>query len=213
MSMAQRTPDAPPLATLKNVSASARTLPGYVTCVLVFSEPLHRRMPDPAVIGPLGESNLRDQCGFDPVGVSPEPRVSDGRIEGRLPNLDTIEAPPKIPQVGCRPARAGAYLPGPVELRSFVVSDEEGAYGFPGPFWIGEPADDELLTPDAFRFLPVVVSAAPVSRVGAFRDDPFEAQAACRGEKGATAADDMIRKADHAVLAPEQLAQALFAFP
>jgi len=72
---------------------------------------------------------------------------------------------------------------GEPERASFVVPDEDGPDAFARAFGLGEPADDELLAPNALG-LPPVVRARPGSVWcrAALADDPLRAEPARMGE-------------------------------
>ena len=112
-------------------------------------------MPDLAVAGPLGELHLGDEPRLDPVGPLRE-RAGRRRVERRGVDLDGLEQSAELAAERVVPPSAGADLPGEPERAAFVVADEDRADTFARAFGLGEPADDELLAPNAFGFPPVV---------------------------------------------------------
>src|SRR5688572_21611776 len=103
------------------------------------------------VARPFGEHDLADELRLDPVCGASEDSLR-WRIE-RTPLLfDRIERAAELDSSLVR--EAGSNLAAEYQPASFVVADQQCAEPCARAFWLGEPADDELLLVDALRLHP-----------------------------------------------------------
>ncbi len=190
-----------------------RLLAPHVARLLVGAQSLHRRMADPAVVRPFGERDLGDQLRLHPVGVPPQPRVVDRRVEGRSIGLDLLQPPPQLAEVTGVPPRARADLAGPAKGAVFEVPNQQRADPRARSLGIREAADHELLPAHALGLLPVQVAAAAVRRAQTLGHDPFQTQRAGVLKERAAAAHDVVRIPEQAAggAVVQQRAQLLFA--
>ena len=121
-------------------------------------------MPDLAVAGPLGELHLGHEAQLNPVGPLRE-RSGRRRVEPRNVDRDGLEESAELAAKCIVPPSTRADLPGEPECTSLLVPDEDRADTFARAFGLGEPADDELLPPNAFGLAPVAPSANRPGRV------------------------------------------------
>src|SRR6185436_13429543 len=107
----------------------------------VAAQALKRRVTQPAVVGPLGERDLDDELGGDPVAAGAGPRARRLGRERRGGPLETGELGGEIEEHLVRVA--GADLAGVDEAIALVVADEQRAETHAAALGVGEAADDE----------------------------------------------------------------------
>ena len=166
-------------------------------------------MPDLSVRGPFRERHLGDQVWAHPVYLAGQ-SATRRRGEGRLALLERLQLLAQLARRGLR--KAGPYLARVCELAGIVYADQKRADAGARPCRVGEPADHDLLSLDAFRLLPACAASGLVGEVAAFRHDPFRALPARFGEDARAVTDDMVGILQHAIRASEQSLQARLAF-
>ncbi len=139
----------------------------------VVAQPEIRGMPQPALVGPLGEAHLRHQLGLHPV------RRLVGRrrrhVEGRRLALERGQQLRQPCQLALGEPRADVADIGEPAL-VVVDAEEQGAEVRAVAARLGPAADDELLRMLQLELGPVGGSLArEVARRGALGDQPFPA--------------------------------------
>ena len=122
-------------------------------------------MTDLSVARPLGERDLRDQRGPNPVRVVSEPSGGTG-IERGVWLFDRFEAFTQFARD--RNGKPGAHFSCKDKAFFIEVADEQGANALSRSLWIGESTDDEFLAQNAFRLDPSAVTPWPIFRVSQF---------------------------------------------
>src|ERR1051326_516741 len=149
------------------------TFPYDLARVLVVAEADETRMAELAVGCPLGEGELGDELGLDPMDAA-------RRGPGSGPGLERGELPAHAAQRGG--IEAGADLAGVGERSVIVVADEQGAETGALALWIGVADDDEFLLVDALELLPVARAPGYVAGVAVIGDDALPVAAAGFGK-------------------------------
>jgi hypothetical protein len=144
--------------------------------LLVRAQALERRVPQSTVVAPLGERDLGDELGLDPVRALGLEAAWGIHERG----LILLERQQKL--VELREGlivETGADLSGIAQLAVLIDAEQQGAESLARALRIGEAADHHLLPARAFRLDPVArPEPVAIGRLGAFRDHAFEPQLA-----------------------------------
>src|SRR5215211_6847378 len=159
-------------------------------------------MAEAAVARPLGEGDLRDQLGLDPVGVA-----RDRMDVGERAVLALELAQPSAEAVERRAVEAGADLARVAQRAVLVVPDQQRAEVGAGALRRREAADHELLLGVALQLQPIARAARAVGAVGTLGDEVLEPVPAGLAEEPLAVLVAVRGQADRAVereRAPEQ---------
>src|SRR5687768_4331455 len=150
-------------------------------------------MPEEALVGPLGERDLGDELWLHPVnapGTGAARRIRERRsrsFEGLQPRREVLERL----RVEARPDPSGE-----AELATLVDAEQQRSEPRPRAARFGEPADHELLPPDALDLEPVAAASRAVGSRDPLADDSFGAKTQCVREELRTAADHVRAEAN-----------------
>jgi hypothetical protein len=144
-----------------------------VTSGLVFPKPQERRLPQQAIIGPIGKLDLCDELGLDPMDTAP---TSQRRLtlERRLLAFEPVHSTLHLNQSRLVESRAHSTRVGQVAL-IVIIPKQQGAEARSRAPRRGESSDHEFLFVAALAFLPAWTAAGQIGRLGSLGYDPFEA--------------------------------------
>src|SRR5699024_8246246 len=142
-----------------------------VTFVLVPSQPLVARMAQAACLGPLGEPDLGDGPGPDPVHAATRHVLGIGERGGVVG--DTAQLVVQL----CEHVRGerGSHLAGIAQAAVVVVPDEQRAQTVPAPLRLRVSTDHQLLVAYALELQPVRRTAVVIGAVTTLGDDSLPA--------------------------------------
>src|SRR5207253_2421152 len=147
-------------------------LPPYLCRLLVVAQSEVDRVPQPAVGGPFGEFDLRDQLGSHPMCALVRFRPPAKRTFFRFARLQELHHAGELFFVEAR-----SRVTDVDQISVLVVhAEQQRPEVRPRLPRLGPPADDELLLVDDFQLTPVRRPLARlVLRIGALGDEAFPA--------------------------------------
>src|SRR5688500_4157616 len=159
--------------------------PADLTGGFVVAQAQETRVPEPVVVGPLAESDLRHERRGHPVDspLARGARRREGRGAARPPRQGRSESPERGTVI------SGTYLPRVVQVPGLIeVSHEQGPEHVAGALRVGPPADDEFLRVHALELDPVGRASGHVGASGPLPDEALRPALAGRPVEGIEAA-------------------------